>query len=207
MKALRRALRRRIRWGSPSLGGLVRAASVLSVAFIAILATPAVAYYQEPGLNGIASTLAGRKVEIRCYTKAEQAEIQYFNEYKAQGYVEWKTLGGKKWAVPVAHFRAGHCKRLQRLAAGNLEGVVWHEMAWSLMVLMHETGHMVGKKWSFSEPRTQCWAMKQYERTLAMFGYTDPDFLRAMWHSLTYIHLYEIPIFYQLQTCKLPEAP
>ncbi len=204
MKALRRALRRRIRWGSPSLGGLVRAASVLSVAFMAILATPAVAYYQEPGLEGVSSRLAGRKVTIECLTPREERRDIYIS-LGVEAYVTWKTLKGRRIVGSVARFRGVHCDNLVALMAGDLSGRRFHDVAWSVLVIVHESGHLKGAKWSFDEAKTQCWAMQKLPAALDMLGVPDSFFRDMLIRQIKWIHHNELNGNYQLEGCQAAE--
>lgn len=198
--------RRWLRLRRPTLGGLVRASLVCFLGLL-VLASQAVAYYQEPGLNGIASRLAGGKVKIICHTPKEQEHNIIFSFYGAEAYVKYKVIGGIKVSEPVAHFRDVHCKNLIAGMRGDLSGIEFHGFVWSVLAITHESGHMRNGPVSFSEARTQCWAMQHYQSTLNMLGIRDPAFRDEVTRHLLWIHLNELPPAYQLPTCDLPEVP
>lgn len=187
MKRLRRWLRRH----RPRTGGLVRAAVVYSV-IASLFASPAVAYYQEPGINGVASKLAGKKVKVDCVSEEEQANDANFVIYGAEGYVEGYTLGGRWIPKPVAYFRDVHCNNLMAALRGDLSGLTVHDFAWSLLVVVHESGHLKGARWSGDEARTQCWAMRHSRAALNMLGFREEIQWQIVWHELLEIHQNEL---------------
>jgi hypothetical protein len=201
MRRLRRWLRNRARI-APS--GLVRAAAKVTLvgALLMALTSPAVAYYQTPGINGVASKLAGRKVEIRCLTRTE-AMSDFTIALGAAAYVEGITdpLTGAWRPKNYAIFDGAICKDLKVVASGGpFDGHDGYDLVWSMIVLAHESGHMRGKSWSSSESRTQCWALQHLRSTFRMLG------LPYGMHDLAYGLAMDIqrvmPVQYQVTNCR-----
>lgn len=206
MKRLRRWLRlRRGTFGPrPTVLGVVKATATLVLA-VALFASPAVAYYQEPGLNGVASVLAGKKVEVRCLTDDEEAADPAIAVEGAEAYVEgWYDFRGRWRPKPYTVFKGEHCDVLFRAAKGDLDGVTLEDFAWSLLVLVHESGHLRGAKWSGDEAKTQCWAMNHFKSALNQLGFRSPEQHRLVTWQMVDIHLNQIPPSYQLPGCRLP---
>ena len=200
MKRLRRWLRRR-RFG---FGPLVRAFAIYAVLAL-VLAAPAVAYYQEPGINGVTSRLAGKKVVVQCAAPEDQANDANFAVYGVEGYVEgWLDPSGRWHPKPVAYFRDVHCNNLVAGIAGDLSGLTVHDFAWSLLVLVHESGHLRGAKWSGDEAKTQCWAMQHARAALNMLGFREDIQWKLVLVELLHIHKFELDISYQEPGCRLP---
>lgn len=184
--------------------GFVKAAAKLALVS-ALFASPAVAYYEEPGINGIASTLAGKKVSVRCLTPAEEAGDPIIGVEGAEAYVEgWVDFTGRWRPKPYSVFKGIHCNILRRAAKGNLAGVTLNDFAWSLLVLVHESGHLKGAKWSGDEAKTQCWAMQHFRSALNQLGYRSSEQYRLVAWQLVQIHQNELPLGYQLPGCALP---
>ena len=200
MKRLRRWLRRR----RVRAGGLVLGVVKIAVVF-AVLASPAVAYYQEQGINGVASRLAGKKVVVQCATPDDQANDANFAIYKLEGYVEgWLDPTGRWHPKPVAYFKDEHCRNLAAGIAGNLSGITVHDFAWSLLGVVHESGHLRGAKWSGDEAKTQCWAMQHARAAMNMLGFRDEIQWKLVLVELLHIHKFELDTAYQEPGCRLP---
>lgn len=148
------------------------------------MASQSVAYYQTPGLNGIASKLAGRKVSIRCLTPAEAKKDEAIAAWGASGYVDGPSdpLTGAWFPNNYATFAPRICKVLIGLAAGHAERFSVNEVVWATIVITHESGHMKGAKWSTNEAKTQCWTMKHLASTWNMLGVSaDPALREFLW--------------------------
>lgn len=200
MKRLRRWLRRR----GFRVGPLVRALAIYAL-LILVLAAPAVAYYQEPGINGVASRLAGKKVTVECATPDDQANDANFAIYGVEGYVEgWVDPTGRWHPYPVAYFKDVHCQNLVAALAGDLSGIDIHDLAWSLLVVVHESGHLRGAKWSGDEAKTECWAMQHARAALNMLGFRELIQWKLILAQLLHIHNFELDTAYQEPGCRLP---
>lgn len=171
------------------------------------MASPAVAYYQEPGINGVASRLAGKKVRVECADAQTEANDFMFAVYGVEGYVEGAYAWGRWIPKPVAYFRGVHCDNLVAALRGDLSGVFFHDFAWSLLVLVHESGHLKGAKWSGDEAETQCWAMQHARAGLRMLGFREEAQWKLVLYELLLIHKFELASQYQLQSCQLPSLP
>lgn len=204
MKTLRAWLRtRRRRQARVSVGGLVRACATLSIA-ASVMASQAVAYSNEPGLNGVASWLAQRKVEIRCLTQEESASDYVIGSIGAEAYVEgWRDPKGgwhpKSWAV----FKYGHCETLLALMAGNASGYSLYDISFSALILTHEAGHLRGHRWSVDEAKTQCWALRHFRYVIERLGVSDRDVQRLMVAQALEIH-WSLSSVYHTPNCKVP---
>jgi len=186
------------------MGGLVRATAVLTLAF-AVMASQAVAYYDTPGLNGIASNLAGRKVTIRCLTVKEAVSDEVIQIWGASGYVEGisNPVTGDWFPNNYATLAPKICKGLIALSKGHAQGYTVDELVWSTITLTHEAGHLRGDWWSSNEARTQCWAMKHLRSTWNQLGYRDPA-LQSFLMGWALAQHRALPDEYLSVPCKLP---
>lgn len=174
-------LRRWLRFRRPTVGGLVRACAVLTVLALA-MASQSVAYYETPGLNGIASQLSGRKVSIHCLSKQEGRKDPVIGSWGASGYVNGISFGGDWFPDNYATFAPGICEALRAIAANRAERFSLDQIVWATIVITHESGHLKGAKWSANEAKTQCWAMKHLASTWNMLGITkDPAMREFLW--------------------------
>lgn len=197
-------LRRWLRFRRPTFGGLVRACAVLVLVF-ALMASQAVAYYETPGLNGIASTLAGRKVSIHCLSKREAKQDVVISGWGASGYVNGinDPWTGAWFPDNYATFAPGVCEALRGIAAGNASKYTVDDVVWATIVITHESGHLKGAKWSANEAKTQCWAMKHLASTWNMLGITkDPAMREFLWGWAIAVHR-ALPAQYLDSPCTL----
>lgn len=205
MKHLRRCLRwqHRIHPQRPTVLGFVKALGVMLLAFLALTAQ-AVAYYQDPGIDGIASRLAARKVEVRCLSKAEgQADTVIASG--VSGYVlGWRDMLGRWHPGQYAVFAPGICEQLLAIASGNASGYLFEDLVWAVLVITHESGHLRGARWSGDEARTQCWALQHMRSTLNQLGVRD----RSVQSVYVYVALEiqkQMPPLYQPTRCRYPQ--
>lgn len=191
-------------FGRPTVLGFVKAAAVL-ILVGAVVASPAVAFYEEPGINGVASKLAGRSVEVRCFTEEETLADQVL-AWGASGYVEGLyDASGRWWPSTYAVLAYGVCETIFDVVAWDLRGRTLDDASWAILVLVHESGHLKAAKWSGNESKTQCWALQHYKATMQMLGIRDLGVQRAFyWQALEIQKL--MPAQYQLSpSCKLPK--
>lgn len=193
--------RRWLRLGRPTLGGLVRACAVLTVVAM-VMASQAVAYYETPGINGIASKLAGRKVTIHCLTKRE-AKLDLMISLGASAYVNgWTDPVTGRWRPDnYAVFDYGICQKLTRLASGKpLDGHNAYDLVWAIIVITHESGHLKGAPFSHSESFTQCWTFQHLRATMRMLG--RPKAEHDLLYGLAWDLQQAMPPPYQFTDCK-----
>lgn len=177
--------------------------ALLALVAIAIVA-PAAAHYQAPGLDQIASTLSGRPVSIRCVPEEEQANDANFAIYGAEAYVEGREDARGRW-IPgrVAMFRDLHCTILVRAMARDFDGLLLNDIAWAILALTHESGHLRGARWAGDEAKTQCWAMHHYRAALNLLGLRDQTAHYLVGWQIRQIHKFQLPPQYQLPGCAL----
>jgi len=167
-----------------------------------VSATSASPYAQNTTIDATASWLAMRPVSVRCLTQQESDEDPAI-AMGAAAYVLGDDYpdGWHPWDYSV--FMHGVCEPLVALAAGDLSGYSVGDVAWSILVLTHESGHLRGVRWSASEARTECWAIRHVRYVARRFGVTDPFFLKMIVGvSLAYHN--SMDKSYRLASCKLP---
>lgn len=168
-------------------------------------ATAASAYNSSPWLNDIASDLADRQVFVRCLTAEESQADENIYFWGASGYVEGITDPATGRWTPKRYtvFAYGICEALWGIGTGDLRGFTVDDVAWAILVIVHESGHLRGASWSGSEALTQCWAMRNFRRTTALLGITDPEIQTLLlWFALQ-IHK-KMPAEYRIPSCHLP---
>jgi hypothetical protein len=157
---------------SPRFGGLVRATVAMSVIALAA-ATPAVSYNQDQGLNGIFSQLAGRKASVRCLTPKE-ARHDFYISFGAAAYVPFVQLKDKPIrAKGYGVFAPWVCENLIALERGDLSNQNAYDVAFSVLVITHEAGHVRGY---FEEYAAECFALESLDKTLELFGIPSGTF-------------------------------
>lgn len=149
----------------------------------------------------MASWLAQRPVQVHCLTQKETDNDEIIVFWGADAYVlgmkddkgVWRPFD---WTV----FRHGLCEILLKLEAGQAADVPTEELAWAILVITHESGHLRGWGWSANEAKTQCWAMRHFRYVAQRFGVVDTAPLVA---AALELHS-RMPLNYQLSSCKLP---
>lgn len=207
MKRLRRWLRLRRgfvgRPKRPTVLGFAKAFAPLAVA-VTLFASPAVAFYQQPGLNGVASMLAGRKVAMRCMESQEENMTDFTIGMGAAAYVEGRNVGSRwvpsSYAV-VAYPWCGYL--VDWMSRQDARGKKWEDVVWAVLVITHESGHLKGARWAGDEAKTQCWAMQHLPAAARMLGFTEDQLPFVVWQA-NKIHREWMPDEYQLPGCRLP---
>jgi hypothetical protein len=177
---------------------------VVAVALLALwLASSASAYWTSPELDSAASWLAQRRVEVRCLTEAESAD-DFVIASGASAYVDgWFDRRGRWHPVNHTVFGYGVCETLIALLAGEADEFTVSDLAWALLVLTHESGHLRGHRWSADEAKTECWAIRHVGYVAARFGLDDSARRLIVAYALE--HHRALPDVYHLPGCKLPE--
>ena len=173
----------------------MRRALICLCMIVLVLSAQAAAFSSPPSLNRIASKLAGRKVTIRCLTKQETLIDPIFLD-GTEAYVEVPN--------PYAVFKYGHCENLLALLAGDASGITLNQLTWSILVLIHESGHMRNVSWARSEPLIQCWAMQHFRAGLKMLGVHLPIAQSLIIWEAIEIHNNGLALGYKKPGCKLP---
>jgi hypothetical protein len=119
----------------------------------------------EPRFGRVASTLASRPVQVRCWSKADWAAV--FDEWRAFTADDHGAIGF------VASFDRGRlslapdiCARLATFAYGGArpEGF---ETAQAVETLAHETEHLVSPG---TEAETECYGMQDIRKAARLLG-------------------------------------
>jgi hypothetical protein len=184
-----------------------RWAALLLVALVAItgaLAAPARAFDLYPKLDAVASWLAMRPVHIRCLDEEETAQDPIIQFYGASAYVEgregppwgrWRPKDYSTFAFPI-------CEPLLHMVRGNYDAYPRDELAWSILVLAHESGHLRGHRWATSEALTQRWALRHFVYTAIQLGAEEP-LARELLRSAVFWHR-KLDDEYKAHGCKKP---
>lgn len=169
-----------------------------------LLVPPAQGWGKDAFIDETATWLAnGRKVHIRCLTEEESREDTLIGFWGASAYVEgW--LDGRGYWHPFRYsvFGYGICEPLQALRAGDASAWKVSDIAWALMALTHESGHLRGHRWSEDEALTQAWALRHTRYTAARFGVSGEALVLVMRHVVRW-HL-KLPQEYRTEACRNP---
>lgn len=124
----------------------------------------------EPNLGRVASRIAGRKVEVRCWSEDDWEVVS----------AEWQAINGRKEWWPAgfadtnsnrAHLSSQVCEPLARFTYGlyapygNTESL---QLAEAFVVFAHEAEHLYDPK--ASEARVECLAMQHVRGLVARGG-------------------------------------
>lgn len=180
------------------------ALTAIVVVLAGFAAQPADSSGRHDFLDVVASELAGRESYVHCLTKTESEMDFIIAFYGATAYVKYAPNG--KDLENQTYFTHGVCEGLMALKRGDVREYKVEELAWYVLVITHESGHMKNLKWSHSEALTQCWAMKQFSQVAANhFGVVDPDVNRLLTAFAVKIHK-SLDSSYQLKGCDLPDV-
>lgn len=173
-------------------------AIILTVALIlAGHSSSAPLYTTYPKIDAVASWLAMRKVEVRCLNTSESTSDIYISS-GAEAYVEGIYDKNGVWRPRnYAVFKNGLCEEL-------LQPRRVSELAWAILVLTHESGHLRGWSWSANEAKTQCWAMRHFRYTANRLGYSTEGTNLLLAYAL-YWHK-NMPAVYRGISCELPKV-
>lgn len=186
-----------------------RALAVLLALAALAAAAPAIAgpaWSSSPVVDETTRWLAMRKVvHVRCQTVSESAADFTIAVFGATAYVEgWTDRWGNWHPGRYAVFSHGICETIDALAAGDASGYSLHDLAWAVLVLTHEAGHLRGHRWSADEARTECWAIRHVGYVAHRLGVVDSAARRLLVAAAVDIHENELDESYQLPGCELP---
>lgn len=180
---------------------------VCVVTTILLLLAPAgqaaAVFTSPPRLNETASWLAQRDVTVQCLTPQETSVDPVIGVYGADAYVEGQRDRNGVWRpFDETVFAYGHCENLLAVVAGDLTGRDASKVAYSILVLTHESGHLRGHDWSEDEAKTENWALRHFVPVAVRLGLSEYQArLLLPWAVEWHRNLNEM---YQTPTCRSP---
>lgn len=140
-------------------------------------------------LNGVASAIAGRPVNVRCYGDEPQSPA----EYGAWGYVEVPT-GKQQWEALDERLCAG-------ASAPNSDLPDW-QRALGVLVLTHESYHL--RRWGGAgdEGKVECKAIRHWKTSMRLLGATEAT-VNDLWPWTLAVH-YRLTDYVDLRTGERP---
>src|SRR5437588_5421362 len=134
-----------------------------------ILTGPHAVSHVDPRLTRVATALAGRRLQVRCWSapdwRRRAAEVKSFTPAHVDVHSPWS--GYRSRDHERANLGPDVCRRLARLAYGhagptNYDDAWW--LAWSLALFAHVVGP------SEKQPASECHAMQRIDTTGGAFG-------------------------------------
>ncbi len=199
-----RPRRRRFRWALVLAGLLSAAAALLGIETLAavrayatqplpVIAAASSQSRVEPVLGRAASALAGRTVEVRCWSAADWPKVTVLDPVETGGFADLAT--------GTVNLPPSVCAPLDRLAYGpthRFGKATWEDVA-AAHVLAHEAAHLGAA--GPSEARAECDAVQTTTRAAELLG-VDAAYARWM-ASLDWTHLYpDLPGSYRSPDCR-----
>jgi hypothetical protein len=198
-----RPRRRRFRWALV-LAGLLSAVAVLlgaetlvavrayATQSLPVIAAPSARSHIDPTLGRVASELAGRTVEVRCWSAPDWPKVTVLDPVETGGFADLAT--------GTVNLPPSVCAPLDTLAYGpthRFADATWQDVA-AAHVLAHEAAHL-GEAGP-SEARAECDAVQTTTRAAELLGV---DAAYAGWMaSLDWTHLYpDLPASYRSPDC------
>lgn len=184
-----------------------RLLAVLTVALACLIAPNAGAWNQYASIDEVATWLAMRPVTAKCLNKWESDRDFVIAVEGAAAYVEGFYDQGGTW-LPDDHMVVATpiCKQFAALASGDTEGYDFAELAFSVLVVTHESGHLRGwrKKTltSDSESSTERWALRHIYAVSRHIG-LSPEAAVLVLRFTVQAHR-DLPEQYHAWNCKLP---
>lgn len=174
-------------------------AALAAVAAALLLPAAATGYSTHPSLDEVAGWLAQRPAEVRCLTPAETLTDPVISFWGASAYVEIVDDRPSQHTV----FGHGLCEKLLALHDGSWQGrYSLSGVAWAVLALTHESGHLRGWAWWKSEAKVNCWALRHVRYTAERLG-ASPDLAWAM-RSWAFYWYRKQPPEYRLAGCRVP---
>lgn len=199
---------RRYRWALVVAGALSLVAAVVAVErLVAVhayatrplpsIAAPSSQSRVEPVLGRVASSLAGRAVEVRCWSAADWPRVTALDPVQTGGFADLSA-----GTVNLPPSVCGPLDVLAYSATHRFVSATWEQIA-AVHVLAHEAAHL-GEAGG-SESRAECDAVQTTERAAYWLG-VDASYARWM-ASLDWTHLYpRLPASYRTTDCR-PGGP
>jgi hypothetical protein len=146
----------------------------------------------EPVFGRVASALAGRAVEVRCWSAADWPKVTVLDPVETGGFADLAT-----GTVNLPPNVCGPLDTLAYTPSHRFAAPTWEGIA-AAHVLAHEAAHLGGA--GSSEARAECAAVQTTARAAELLG-TDARYARWM-ASLDWAHLYPgLPASYRSPDC------
>lgn len=158
------------------------------------------AWDSYPEINTVASWLAQRPVTVRCLNERE-ADSDPAIVFGAAAYVPGVEDTRGRWRPDdYAVFSPGLCEAILSLYGG--QPVPFRSLAWAVLVLAHESGHLRGHRWAADESLTERWALRHYRYVALRLGMTQEQARRAL--AIAIRHHRALPDEYLDSRCRSP---
>jgi hypothetical protein len=200
--------RRSYRWALIAAAGISVAAALVALGTLvavrayatrplASIAAPSSRSRIDPVFGRVASALAGRRVEVRCWSAADWPRVTRLDPVTTGGFADL--------AAGTVNLPPGVCASLDTLAYApghRFASATWEQIA-AVHVLAHEAAHL-GQAGA-SESHAECDAVQTTERAARLLGVDGPY---ARWMAaLDWEHLYpRLPSSYRTDDCR-PGGP
>jgi len=172
----------------------------LTLMLLIVFAHDARASWQDARLNAIASWLAGRPVRVKCLD-AQESRSDKVIALGASAYVAGRVdRRGRWWPSRVTVFKDGICQRLWNALEGDASRWSARSLAWAVLVLTHESGHLRAAPWSGSEAETECWAVQHVQAVGRRLGIEALELLQSLVNEQHRM----LPGAYQQPGCIVP---
>lgn len=146
-----------------------------------------------------------RDVSVRCQTPAESASDVHIL-LGASAYVPGYLDARGRWHPDdYTVFAHGLCETLDAIIADDATGYSLDDLAWAVLVLTHESGHLRGHRWSADEAKTECWAIRHVGYVAHRLGIVDEAARRLFVAQAVRIHR-SLSAEYRLAGCRLPPS-
>ena len=139
------------------------------------------ASHVDPALGAVASKLAGRTVEVRCWSQPDWSAIRRARGDSAVGFAELQ--GSRISLAPMV------CRPLMALEYRGVQPAFGSDAAWwlsfAVVALGHEAGHIA---LGHNESRAECFGLRSADRTATMLG-ADASYavlLQGIYRNLIY---------------------
>lgn len=173
------------------------AARALATETLPRIAAPSAASHVDPVLGRVASELAGRSVEVRCWSHEDWPRVTMLDPEPTGGFTDFSE--------GTVNLPPGVCGSLAILAyspSHRFARATWTQIA-APHILAHEAAHLGGA--GQSEQAAECDAVQTTQRAGVLLG-ADPVYARWM-ASLDWTHLYpRLPPSYRSPDC-VPGGP
>jgi hypothetical protein len=171
-----------------------------------IFASSAHAWGRFDKLDETASWLAMRDVHVHCLTPKEGEADPAISAWGASAYVEgWVDRHGAWHPYNYTTFAPGLCEQVMAVVRGDLTTFSIPDLAWAVLVITHESGHLRGHRWSAYEDKTQNWALRHFVPTAVHLGLDEATARSLLLPEAVKWHL-SMPPEYRGPGCMKPKV-
>lgn len=141
-----------------------------------VIAGPSAVSHIEPRLSRVASMLAGRRAEVRCWSREDWKQLSVQRTTwpgRARRLGSWSAYASRDHER--AHFAPAICASLVRLTYERVpvESDSWPAaLAWSVATLAHEAQHLKGVS---NEAKAECYGMQSITTATKALGRTEAE--------------------------------